>query len=759
MNRVRIQQLATAGLTGFALLISGQTALAQGWIEPPTHRWVPHFPVERVRSDVTITIDGTTRVAHVEVEEVFRNRSRQMMEGDYLYPIPPEAVFTNFSLFMGEQELRGEVLPADKARQIYEEIVRRKKDPALIELVGHGVLRARVFPIDPGDERRVILRYTQVLGKDGDLMRLRYPRIVGIVPGTERREVNPPERQAFSRYPFSLRIRVTGGRLFATPYSPTHSIEVRERGRDELEIVHRGDATARDFELFLPLRERAVGASLVAHAPGSEPGYFMLLITPPADGDEAEIPRDVTMVLDVSGSMSGEKIEQAREAMDQILAGLRPHDRFRLITFSSVVRSFEEGWARADRGTLREARDFLAAARAEGSTNVMDALREALEPEVAEGRLSLVLFLTDGKPTVSETDPERIAEAIERLRDGERLFAFGVGYDVNTYLLDRMAEGGHGTVSYVRPGEDVEVAVSALTRKIGYPALSDLRIVRAPADLEDYYPNPLPDLFYGEELVLFGRYRGDGSGELVLEGSRAGQRQRFTYRVELPRRDYGNDFIPRLWAARKAGALTAHVRLHGADPETIEEIRQLGLRYGILTEYTSYLVEEPQLAMTRPEAAMDEARNLAAAPAEQSGAEAFRRAQASSRLREADKLEEAELVVAGVMASKAGRGDAATGEGVAGAVRHVGRRLFTRQADTWTDVTFETSLRVVEVAPFSEAYFELVRRLPAIKAYFALGDRVVIAGDGLALKLTPEGITHWTSSDLKAVLQALDGSL
>jgi hypothetical protein len=156
---------------------------------------------------------------------------------------------------------------------------------------------------------------------------------------------------------------------------------------------------------------------------------------------------------------------------------------------------------------------------------------------------------------------------------------------------------------------------------------------------------------------------------------------------------------------------------------------------------------------------MDEARNLAAAPAEQSGAEAFRRAQASSRLREADKLEEAELVVAGVMASKAGRGDAATGEGVAGAVRHVGRRLFTRQADTWTDVTFETSLRVVEVAPFSEAYFELVRRLPAIKAYFALGDRVVIAGDGLALKLTPEGITHWTSSDLKAVLQALDGSL
>jgi Ca-activated chloride channel family protein len=760
MNRVHIRQITAAGLAGLVLLTGGRTALAQGWIEPPTHRWVPHSIVERVRSDVTITIDGATRVAHVEVEEVFRNRSHQMMEGDYLYPIPPEAVFTNFSLFMGEQELRGEVLPADRARQIYEEIVRRKKDPALIELVGHGVLRARVFPIDPGDERRVILRYSQVLGKDGDLMRLRYPRIVGIVPGTERREVNPPERQAFSRYPFSLRIRVKGGHLIATPYSPTHSIDVRERSDDEIEIVHRGDATARDFELFLPLRERLVGASVVAHAPGGEPGYFMLMITPPANGDETEIPRDVTLVLDVSGSMSGEKIEQAREALDQILAGLRPEDRFRLITFSSIVRSYQTDWARADRRTLREARDYLAAARAEGSTNVMDALREALEPEVAEGRLSLVLFLTDGKPTVGETDPERIAEAADRLLDGERIFAFGVGYDVNTYLLDRMAEGGRGTVSYVRPGEDVEVAVSSLTRKIGYPALSDLRIVRAPADLEDYYPNPLPDLFYGEELVLFGRYRGDGSGKLVLEGSRAGRRQQYTFQVELPRRDFGNDFIPRLWAARKAGALTAHVRLHGADPEVVEEIRQLGLRYGILTEYTSYLVEEPQLAIARPEAAMDQARNLAAAPTEQSGAEAFRRAETSSRLRETDKLEEAEMLVAGVVAAKAARGDLEAGDArTVNAIRHVGRRLFVFRDGAWTDLNFLASLKVIELAPFSDAYFELIRRLPAVKPYFALGDQVIIVGDGMALRLTPDGATTWKSGELKSVLRALEGSL
>jgi Ca-activated chloride channel family protein len=747
--------MAATGLALVLLLAGAHGAAAQGWIEPPMNRWVPQFQVERVRSDVTVRIDGERRVAYIEVEEIFRNNSHTMQEGDYLYPIPPEAVFTNLSLFMGEQELRGEVLPADEARRIYEEIVRRKKDPALIELVGHGVLRARVFPIDPGDTRRVILRYTQILGKDGDLLRLRYPRVVGIVPGTAARETSRPDLRTQRSHPFTLTIRVTGAERFATPYSPTHVIEVRERGPDELEIVHSGDAAARDFELFLPLRESFVGASLVAHAPGNEPGYFMLLISPPAHGDEAHIPRDLTLVLDVSGSMSGVKMEQARDALDQILAGLRPEDRFRLITFSSFVRSFSDDFVRADRATLREARDYLSGVRAEGSTNIMDALREALEPEAERGRLSLIVFLTDGKPTVGETAPEQIMEAAERLRDGERVFAFGVGYDVNTYLLDRMAEGGRGTVSYVGPGDDVEEAVSSLTRKISFPALSDLRIVRAPAELEDHYPNPLPDLFYGEDLILFGRYRGDGSGRLVLEGTRAGETQRFTYEVDLPRRENDNDFIPRLWAARKAGALTAYVRLHGADPEVVEEIRQLGLRYGIITEYTSYLVEEPLLAMTRDQDfAMDRAVELAAAPAEATGAEAFKRAEASSRLRQADALEEAEAVVAGVMTPEGGRGN-----GSAAAVRHAGRKLFVLRDGTWTDMTFDDSLQVIELAPYSEAYFELARRLPAIREYLALGDDLIIAGDGVVLKLTPDGATEWDSKDLRAVLSGFEGSL
>jgi Ca-activated chloride channel family protein len=720
----------TGTLVGLALLAVADTALAQGWIEP-RDRWGPTFQVERVRS--------------VEVEEVFRNRSHGLAEGDYLYPIPASAVFTNFSLFMGDQELKGEVLSAEEARKIYEEIVRRKKDPALIELVGHGVLRARVFPIEPGDSRRVILRYTQVLGRDGDTLRLRYPRIVGILPGTETREVFSPPRRPEALQPFTLTVRVQNAASFSTPYSPTHAIEVRERRRDEMEIAHRSEGDSRDFELFLPLREALVGASLVAHAGSGEDGYFMLLLSPPAVGEQVQIPRDVTLVCDVSGSMSGGKLEQARDAMDQILGGLRRDDRFRLITFSSGVRSFRREFVRADRGMIDDARDFLYGVRAEGSTNVIDALREALAPEVERGRLSLVVFLTDGKPTVGETEPERIAREVERLRDGERIFAFGVGYDVNTYLLDRMAAGGRGTVSYVRPGEDVEEAVSSLTRKIGHPALSDLRIVRAPVELEDHYPSTLPDLFFGEELVLFGRYRGHGTGELVVEGSRAGETQRFRYQVELPRRENENDFIPRLWAARKAGALTAQVRLHGPNTELVEEIRQLGLRYGIITEYTSYLVEEPMLTDRRPELLESRMRRMAPPARAQTGAVAFESAAKSSQMREVDRLDDADSLA----------GDGALG----GEVKHVGRRAFVLRDGVWTDVGFEPGLLTIEVAPYSQAYFELVRRLPVLKTYFALSDRLLIVGGGVALELSAGGVTRLSSTELEAVVEGLDGSL
>ncbi len=778
---------------------AGATAVSFGTIEvtPVATSSATSDPrVRRVRTDVRITIDGDQRVARFEVEEQFRNDWHRMMEGDYLYPIPAGAVFTDFSLFMGEQELKGEMLPAATARGIYEEIVRRKKDPALIELIGHGVLRARVFPINPGETRRIILRYTQVLGRDGNLLRLRYPRVAGLFDAGDEgptprdaqvfeatAHLTRPPRQPGS-VPFTMTINVTDAERFASPYSPSHRIEVRERSADEIEITYAGSGEMpRDFDLFLPLREDVVGAGVVTHAPIGEPGFYMMLLSPPAEAAKIAIARDVTLVLDVSGSMSGDKIEQARAAMDQILAGLGEDDRFRIITFSSVVRQFRRGWTAADRGSVGDARAWLATVDADGSTNIQAALREALAEETSRGRMAQVVFLTDGKPTVGETSVENIVELAGSMLAGERLFAFGVGHDVNTYLLDSLTEGAHGTVSYVGPGEDVEQAVSSLTRKISFPALADLRIIESPVMLEDGYPQELPDLFYGEDLVLFGRYRGSGSGRLVLEGSRAGETQRFTFDVSFADRDDGNGFIPKLWASRKAGVLTRQVRLHGANSELVEEIRQLGLRYGVLTDYTSYLVEEPNMSLddATMQEVMNRAQQMEVAADLQVGATAFRRAERDRKAASASSVEEAEqsirqyamrlrpasespaapgTVNGSIAASGDLRADGPGGRdnsGLAGgydtAPRHVVDRLFVARNGVWTDLRFADE-RVVKVVPYSAAYFELIERLPLLKPFFSLGDRVIIAGDGLAVALSETGVTIWTSSQLNEVVDA-----
>ena len=422
-----------------------------------------------------------------------------------LYPIPAGAVFTNFSLFSEDQELRGEMLPADRARAIYEDIVRRRRDPALVELFAHSALRARVFPIELGQLRRVVLRYTQILERDGGTLRLRYPSLVGLM-ATDQLETGEglgllEQSSAEARrppgdvrrlpavggaddamQPFTLRIRLLNADAFAIPYSPTHELQHRQRAANELELVYAGDPErGRDFDLFLPLREGPVGVSVATHNSGDEEGFFMLLVSPPANMAPANvIPRDVSLVLDTSGSMSGTKIAQATAGLKQILEGLTPKDRFRLITFNSVSRIFDDGFLQATPDNVRLARQHLEHLQPGGSTNFMEALRLALAPATSPQRLALAIILSDGKPMVGETDPVRITEEADRLRDDERVFAIGVGYDVNTYLLDRLTAEAHGKVSYVRPEEDIENAVASLTRKLDHPALVDLRIVEAP---------------------------------------------------------------------------------------------------------------------------------------------------------------------------------------------------------------------------------------------------------------------------------------
>ena len=693
---------------------------AQGWVElehPDTT--LPTGPVQRVSSTVRLTLED--RVARVEVTEKFRNTGRAVAEGDYLYPLPGEAVFSDFSLWSGDQELKGETMRAEEARRIYEEIVRRRKDPALLTLAGHGLVRSQVFPIQAGETRTVALRYTLVPARTGDALRLHYAL------GRRGQEAAT-----------ELELLLARPQDYGTPFSPTHRLDTRQEG-DRLRLrVEPGEGGI--VEIFLPLTRRLAGASVVTHAVPGEDGYFMLLVSPEPAERAASVPRDLTLVVDVSGSMSGTKLEQARAALHQALGTLGAGDRFRLIAFSSAVRPFRPGPVPASRGNLAAAAEFIDGLAAEGGTNIAGALEAAMaEPADAE-RLSLVVFVTDGMPSVGERAPDPIAEAVGARAGATRIFTVGMGHDVNTYLLDRLAALGRGSVEYVAPGASVETAMGNLLAKLRHPALVDLRIVRAPADLRLLQPQRLPDLFYGEELVLFGRYASGARGPLVIAGRRNGREERIEATADFAGSAPSNDFVARLWAARRIGELTRQVRVEGANPELVEEIRQLGLRHGLLTEYTSYLVQEPEAVAAAP-ATRDERQRAV-------GREAFEQASRSAKLAHANDL---------ASAHAAAPSPAAPG-GSAGEVRLHAGRAFRRTGEGWTDLGHRNRTRVTAVAPYSRAYFDLVRMLPEIAPYLSVGEEVLIAGQRRSIRIEPGGVGEWEAGQLPILIRDFRGT-
>ena len=815
------------------LLLVPAAASAQGWIE----RVGPGaFGVHKLRTTVRVTVKD--RIAQVDVEEWFRNDGPPFGQADYLYPLPASASFSSYSLWQGDEELRGEMMDARDARRIYEEIVRRKRDPALIELAGHGLMRARVFPIATGETRRIRLRYTQVLGRAGDALEFRYaagtrnpadqPSWGVPVPMPRPRPEPLPRREdpqnqtgrelsprvdavrggVTEAVPLAFTLTIEDGARYAEPFSPTHALRVRrDAGRLTVESRER---LSGDFALFLPFADKPVGITVAAHRPtDSEDGWFMLTLSP-ADVERARrVPRDVTVVLDVSGSMSGGKLAQAQAAVRQLLGTLGAQDRVRLIRFHSTVAEWQSGWTSATAANLRAARAWVDALQPEGSTNIAGALQQAFAQRSPAGRLGVVLFLTDGLPTVGERDPEQIARQAERGRGEARVFAFGVGYDVNTYLLDRLSAAARGSTQYVKPEDDIETSVSALAARIQFPVLTDLELSVAGARISEVYPSELPDLFAGDELVVFGRYtpragagiedgRGTGAGDqdgrgagagdrdgrsteagvqdrsraaavdadggtvfvrvpgfatVSVRGRRGNQPERYQAQATFAPHAPAHDYIPRLWASRKIGELTQELRLHGRNDELIDEIRQTALRYGVLSEYTSYLVQEPGMVLANERFAA-----MPSAPSAFTGQAAVMASAESKARREVSSMAELQRADVAAAAQVVGGVSGVSRDGAGAAARTVGGRTFRERDGVWQDVLHQASARVVEVRAFSSAYFDLLRGLPELGRYASELPQLLVAGAGVSVRIHGErGQEQLSASALAALVRDFRG--
>ncbi|MEX0907645.1 MAG: VWA domain-containing protein, partial [Gemmatimonadota bacterium] len=460
---------------------------------------------------------------------------------------------------------------------------------------------------------------------------------------------------------------------------------------------------------------------------------------------------------DVSGSMSGDKMEQARRALHQLLGTLDDGDRMRLIAFSNAVSPWREGWTPATRAELRRAGEWVDELRADGGTNISGALERAFDATTSAERLPIVIFLTDGQPTAGETQPERIIAMAESQRGRARVFAFGVGYDVNTALLDGLGEAARGSTQYVQPDEDVEQAVSLLAAKVRHPVLTDLALQRGVVRMTDVYPRELPDLFAGEELVVFGRYAGTGQGAVAVTGRRNRQSERYAADAVFAANESRNDYLPRLWASRKLGDLDRRIRSAVADgasrdqvQELVEELRETALRYGLLSEHTAYLVQEPGMVVA--DAAM------MAAPVGRAAVLRAERARRSREVASVAQMDEAQQAAGSALSLNAITVTAAgvRPEAAPGGARMMAGRTFTLQDSVWVD-TRHAEQRVVTVEPYSDAYFAVLRTLPELGLVMREVEAVLIAGEAVSVRVRRGGDTTLSAAAVRRLADEFRG--
>jgi len=646
------------------------------------------------------------QVATTTVTQVFANRGVGDGEAVFLFPLPAGAAMTGLALWIDGEPVQGEVLPADEARAKYEEIVRFLLDPALLEFADQGLVRLSVFPIPAGGERTVRLEYTEVLAADQGLVRYRHPL------GREARGLAEIES-------LTARIEIHSPTEIKAVYSPTHDVSVDRPDATSAIVGYESDgaAAAGDFALYYSTTEGLVGLNLLTFREPGEDGFFLLLASPGVVAGPADVvAKDVVLVLDHSGSMEGDKFTQAMEAARFVLDHLNEGDRFSLIVFSTTVEAYAERprpWSEA-----AEAKRWLDRFAAEGSTDIDRALRTAFEQADVE-RPTYVLFLTDGLPTegIIETS-EILRRAAAAAPENVSLFAFGVGFDVDTMLLDSLAEDHHGTTTYVVPGEEVDEAVTGLYAKVSTPVLTRLEIDFGDAGAYDLYPAPLPDLFSGEQLVLAGRYREPGTFALTLTGEVNGETRAFAFEEQHFTESGGPGSLPRLWATRKVGHLLREVRLDGPNDELIDQIVRLSIRYGIVTPYTSYLVtEDAPFGEARLREISDDAVQYAATTTvPTTGEAAVGQADAEGGL-------------------AAGNLAVPLGAEYADLVAVSQSRVLRLSHGTWTDTRFDPAMPTTKVPFLSEAYFALAAVHPDLAAALALGERAIVVWEGVAYEV------------------------
>jgi uncharacterized protein YegL len=730
----------------FSCLLFALSGHAQGVIIPircdvrpciprPVPQPLPNvLPVKSIQ--INTKIEG--QVATTHLEQIFRNDTPYTLEGTYFFPIPETASIVEFAMWENGKKLVGEVRTREEARRIYEEIVRRQRDPGLLEYAGKDLFQASIFPIPPNSDKKLELTYTQVLKAESGTVAYRYPLGTGKNLWIPRQMMEDTNRttnpQKFGTV--SGKIEIVGREALRNIYSPSHGIDIKWKGETSAIISFETKDNANDFQLFYGLSSGDFGMSLLTYREAGKDGYFLLMLSPKDSVAERElVNKDIVFVLDTSGSMADEgKMEKARSALLFGIQGLRDGDKFNVINFAGEEHLMEKGLISANADGKKRGADFVKKLTPNGGTNINDALREALKQFDSSDRPKMLVFITDGNPTVGEQNVEKIIANAKQIKvDGLRLFSFGVGYDVNTTLLDKIAVENSGIAEYVQPKEDLEIKVSNFFTKVNSPVLTDLELDFGGLQVDLMYPRKLSDIFKGTQLTLIGRYKNSGdfnNAMLRLSGKMGRENKTFSYsNLDFPLRADKNDYLPRLWATRRVGWLMEQIRINGDNKELRDEIIELGTRYAIVTPYTSYLATDGsfvQRPVTGNTFSMDGASSADSSVMmrEERGKTAVKMSvqqntlQSNTTMASKDKNKAEEPSQVYIQNSTTNQ--------------YVANKNFFNQNGNWVDAEFKEEARLPEVKVkfASNEYFDLVNQEPDLAQYFAIAENVTVVWKG-----------------------------
>jgi Ca-activated chloride channel family protein len=536
--------------------------------------------------DATAQIDGQVAVTHVD--QVFLNEMNQTVETVWIFPLPEGAVVTELYFWFNGKRYKADIREAKEARQAYEDQIRRRIDPALLEYLGDNLFRLSIAPVNPNSEVRTEITYVELLPYEFGT--------IGYTFGMDAVGLSP---KPLNRVSVALTAQTQSPfKYFRSPsHGASTAIQITKVNEKKYTAVFGDENFMPDKDLTIQYEtlRSGVDVNVLRYTPtaadsiGTDSFYAAWITPPDSIAPDQVIPRKIVFVADVSSSMEGLRIGQLKEALNAFLDNLNADDHFNIVTFGTTLVPYQSDLIAATPPAIAAAKMFVTDIGALGLTDIDGAMRQALGQSFSADCANMVVFITDGYPTWGETFvPKILTNVKDENTKSVRIFPFGVGKDVSKPLLVQMATENGGYPTFIQAADSIPIVVKNHLTRISKPVLADLDIQINGLVTSDKFPRPLPDLFWGSQVMQLGLYQNSGTFPVVLNGTVRGETRQFTSTADFGSAAGGHRFVPRLWARAKIDYLLNQIAMYGELPELKNQVIELSLKFQILTPYTSF---------------------------------------------------------------------------------------------------------------------------------------------------------------------------